>query len=130
MQVVHQDIESHEKILDNLSEQSLPLTKEAANQVAHPVKELTSRYTALRHRSKEQLENLNKAVEDHQKYEVIRGNILDTLALLQTSVVVASDESGDLTAVKNRLASVQVGAIENAFISLRFFFSQDYMILI
>ena len=91
-----------------MSEQSLPLTTEVPNQAAHPVKELTHRFTTLRERSKQLLENLNKAVDDHQKYKLVRGNILDTLGVLHTSLVATLDESGDLAAVKNKLTIVQV----------------------
>ena len=111
VQVTQQDIEAHEKVLDSLTEQSLPLTSAAPTQVSHPARDVTERYLALAQKCKNLHQELGAAVEQHEKYKQAYYGCLDNLMSLRAAALgggAGGTSAGDLAGIKNRLANVQV----------------------
>ena len=108
-QAHHQDILSHQHVLDSLAERAQSLSQTTSDsRVARLLSDITKQYTALCATSGELLRNYELAVGAHQQYQDAVLDMTEWLAGLNDKVLACSDATGDRYAIQNKLDRLDV----------------------
>ena len=108
--VQHQDILSHQHVLDSLSDRarSLAQPSSAESRVARLLEDVTKHYRDLCIVSQDLLHRFENNVADHQQYQDALQQYQDQFTALAGRVTACSDVSGDRFAVQNKLERIKV----------------------
>ncbi len=106
-QVLHQDIMSHQHVLDSLSERAQSLSQTAQPRVMSQLEALTDSYRSLCTASSDLLNTLEANVAEHQAHHDTSQDCDEKLCILGERITANNTTSGDRFAIQNKLESIQ-----------------------
>ena len=107
----HQDILSHQHVLDSLAERGQTLLQTSPVTHVSRLSDQTKQYKALCDHSQELLQKFERNVAEHQEYQDAQQELQDWLSLQKDKLVASTDVTGDRYAIQNKLDRIQVGTI-------------------
>ena len=102
--IQHQDIKSHDHVLDSLVERSQGLSQPRVKQ---QIENLTKQYKGLCRFSEDLLAKFESNVQEHQQFHDSYQECTDTLMSIREKMSAGGDTTGDRFAIQNKLETLQ-----------------------
>lgn len=119
LKVQHQDIQSHNRILDTLSEKAKAIGKKAPDSRAvRQLADVVARYKAACSRSEDALATVKQAVADHQRYEELCQLLDDKLTQVNSKMTTTGAASGDRFVLQGKMEALQVCTLSVSYFTV------------
>lgn len=110
--VHHQDILSHQHMLDGLSERVLSLSQTSSDsRVSRLLADITKQYEAVCDQSQQLLQQYETNVAQHQDYQDASQQIQEVLITNKEKLIACADVTGDRYALQNKLDRLAVSIL-------------------